>query len=99
MEDQVRLAGVGASEGVAVGPVFVHAPGEIKPEREKISMDALEEELGRFHSAVKTVTHKLSQTANPGYGKAAARARQPSSRRTSRWPRTPTSSTQRSQSG
>ena len=41
MEDQVRLTGVGASEGVAVGPVFVYTPGELKPERETISADAV----------------------------------------------------------
>jgi phosphoenolpyruvate-protein phosphotransferase (PTS system enzyme I) len=64
MADYVRLNGVAASEGVAVGPAFVHVPRELKPERESISMDAVEEELGRFHSAVETVTRKLSETAD-----------------------------------
>jgi phosphotransferase system enzyme I (PtsI) len=32
-----RLSGVAASEGVAVGPVFVHLARELKPERETIS--------------------------------------------------------------
>ena len=63
MADNVRLNGVAASEGVAVGPVFVHVPRELKPERESISKDAVEEELGRFQSAVETVTRKLSETA------------------------------------
>jgi phosphoenolpyruvate-protein phosphotransferase len=64
MADYVRLNGVAASEGVAVGPAFVHVPRELKPERESISKDAVEEELGRFHSAVETVTRKLSETAD-----------------------------------
>src|SRR5918998_257166 len=59
-----RIAGVAASEGVAVGPVFVHARGELEPEREDISEDEVEEELGRFQSAVEAVVRKLSQTAN-----------------------------------
>jgi phosphoenolpyruvate-protein phosphotransferase len=63
MADYVRLNGVAASEGVAVGPAFVHVPRELKPERESISNDAVEEELGRFHSAVETVMRKLSETA------------------------------------
>ena len=64
MADYVRLNGVAASEGVAVGPAFVHVPRELKPERESISKDAVEEELGRFHSAVEIVTRKLSETAD-----------------------------------
>jgi phosphoenolpyruvate-protein phosphotransferase (PTS system enzyme I) len=63
MADYVRLNGVAASEGVAVGPAFVHVPRELKPERESISKEAVEEELGRFLSAVETVTRKLSETA------------------------------------
>ena len=63
MADNVRLNGVAASEGVAVGPAFVHVPRELKPERESISKDAVEDELGRFQIAVETVTRKLSETA------------------------------------
>ena len=63
MADYVRLNGVAASEGVAVGSAFVHVPRELKPERESISKDAVEKELGRFHSAVETVAQKLSETA------------------------------------
>ena len=59
-----RIAGVAASEGVAVGPVFVHARGELEPERENISEDEVEEELGRFQSAVEAVVRKLSETAD-----------------------------------
>jgi phosphoenolpyruvate-protein phosphotransferase (PTS system enzyme I) len=63
MADYVRLNGVAASEGVAVGSAFVHVPRELKPERESITKDAVEEELGRFHSAVEIVMRKLSETA------------------------------------
>jgi phosphotransferase system enzyme I (PtsI) len=59
-----RIAGVAASEGVAVGPVFVHARGELKPERENVSEDAVEEELGRCQSAVEAVVRRLSETAD-----------------------------------
>src|SRR5918992_1507441 len=59
-----RLAGVAASEGVAVGPAFVHVSKELKPERENISEVEVEEELGRFQSAVEAVAKKLSATAD-----------------------------------
>jgi phosphoenolpyruvate-protein phosphotransferase len=58
-----RLTGVAASEGVAVGPVFVHAPRDLEPEREKISEGEVEEELGRFRDAVEAVAKRLSATA------------------------------------
>src|SRR5919107_55372 len=58
-----RLTGVAASEGVAVGPVYVHVAKELKPERENISEGEVEEELGRFQSAVEAVAKKLSATA------------------------------------
>lgn len=62
-EAKGRIAGVAASEGVAVGPVFVHARRELEPERENISEDKVEEELARFQSAVEAVVQKLSETA------------------------------------
>ena len=58
-----RIAGVAASEGVSVGPVFVHARRELEPERESISEDEVEKELARLQSAVEAVVKKLSQTA------------------------------------
>ena len=58
-----KLNGVGASEGVAVGPAFVHAPAEPEPARKNISEDAVEEELERFRGAVDAVVSKLSETA------------------------------------
>jgi phosphoenolpyruvate-protein phosphotransferase len=61
--DYVKLDGVAASEGVAVGPAFVHVPRELKPERESISNDEVESELERFKGAVETVVRKLSATA------------------------------------
>ncbi len=63
MADCVKLYGVAASEGIAVGPVFVHLPGKLKPERENIPKDAVEEEQRRFRDAVETVVEKLSETA------------------------------------
>ncbi len=58
-----RLTGVAASEGVAVGPVFVHVARKLEPERENISEGEVEEELERFQGAVEAVSTKLSATA------------------------------------
>ncbi len=62
--EALRMEGVAASEGVAVGPVFVHDPGELKPERETIPEGAVEDELARFEAAVESVVPKLSETAD-----------------------------------
>jgi phosphoenolpyruvate-protein phosphotransferase len=61
--DYVKLDGVAASEGVAVGPAFVHVPTEPKPERETIPKEAVEEELKSFSNAVEAVVRELSGTA------------------------------------
>jgi phosphotransferase system enzyme I (PtsI) len=61
--DYVKLEGVAASEGVAVGPAFVYLPTEPKPERETIPKKAVEEELKRFRNAVEAVVLHLSETA------------------------------------
>jgi phosphotransferase system enzyme I (PtsI) len=61
--DYVRLDGVAASEGVAVGPAFVHVPAEPEPERESIPKGEVETELGRLREAVETVVRDLAQTA------------------------------------
>ncbi|MDQ5809221.1 MAG: phosphoenolpyruvate--protein phosphotransferase [Actinomycetota bacterium] len=63
MADYVKLDGVAASEGVAVGPAFVHLPTEPEPERETIPKEAVEEELKRFREAVEAVVRHLSETA------------------------------------
>ena len=63
MADYVRLDGVAASEGVALGPAFVHVPSEPKPERATILKEAVEEELTRFGNAVEAVVRELSETA------------------------------------
>src|SRR5215204_5488683 len=59
----MKVTGVGASEGVAVGPAFIHTGGKPEPERQKISVDAVDEELGRFWRAIGAVVAKLSETA------------------------------------
>jgi phosphoenolpyruvate-protein phosphotransferase (PTS system enzyme I) len=61
--DSTKLTGVGASEGVAVGPVFVHIAREPEPERKSIPEDSVEEELGRFRRAVEAVVGRLSERA------------------------------------
>jgi phosphoenolpyruvate-protein phosphotransferase (PTS system enzyme I) len=57
----MKLSGIGASEGVAVGPAFVYVPGELRPERERIPEGAVEKELKRFRTAVETVARRLSE--------------------------------------
>ena len=60
----MKLTGVGASEGVAVGPAFVHAKPEAEPERERIDEGEIEVELRRFRGAVEATVKKLTETAD-----------------------------------
>ena len=61
--EALRMEGVAASEGVAIGPVFVHGAEEFKPDREKIPEGTEEEEIERFSQAVEAVVPKLAETA------------------------------------
>jgi len=63
VDGPVKVKGVGASEGVAVGPAFVHAGEEPEPERQQISEANVEEELEGFRQAVEAVVARLSETA------------------------------------
>jgi phosphoenolpyruvate-protein phosphotransferase (PTS system enzyme I) len=63
-EQAGRITGVGASEGVALGPVFVHVFEGLEPERERIPEDAVEAELKRFRDAVEAVVRRLSETGD-----------------------------------
>ena len=63
MGDAAKMKGVGASEGVTVGPAFVYVGGKLEPERESIPEDSVEEELNRFHRAAETVVRQLSERA------------------------------------
>jgi phosphoenolpyruvate-protein phosphotransferase (PTS system enzyme I) len=60
----VKLSGVGASEGVAVGPAFVPQTGRPEPERTRIDEDEVEVELQRFREAVGVVVGKISEIAD-----------------------------------
>src|SRR5829696_2104825 len=60
----VKLSGVGASEGVAVGPAFVPRTGRPEPERTTIDEGEVEVELRRFRGAVGVVVKKISETAD-----------------------------------
>jgi phosphotransferase system enzyme I (PtsI) len=59
----VKLTGIGASEGVAVGPAFVHGAAELEPTRKTIPEHSVEEELKRFKSAVEAVVRDLTETS------------------------------------
>lgn len=61
--EPLRIEGVAASEGVAIGPVFVHDAGELEPDRTSISEEEVEGEIKRFEDAVQAVVPKLSETA------------------------------------
>jgi phosphotransferase system enzyme I (PtsI) len=61
LEYSTKLTGVGASEGVAVGPVFARVSREPEPERKSIPEDSVEEELRRFRQAVEAVVGRLSE--------------------------------------
>src|SRR5215210_5238435 len=61
---RLKLTGVGASEGVAVGPAFVPATGRPEPERDRITEGEVETELQRFGKAVEVVGGKLSETGD-----------------------------------
>ena len=58
----MKLTGIGASEGVAVGPAFVPATGRPDPERYRITEDEVDAELQRFEEAVEAVADDLSET-------------------------------------
>jgi phosphoenolpyruvate-protein phosphotransferase (PTS system enzyme I) len=58
----VKLTGIGASEGVAVGPAFVPRTGRPEPERMQIAEEDVEPELQKFQSAVQAVVGRLSET-------------------------------------
>jgi len=60
----VKLTGIGASEGVAVGPAFVPATDRPEPERDRITEDEVGAELQRFREAVETIAGNLSETAD-----------------------------------
>ena len=60
----MKLSGVGASEGVAVGPAFVPQTGRLEPERTSIDEGEVEVELRRFRDAVKVVVGRISETAD-----------------------------------
>jgi phosphotransferase system enzyme I (PtsI) len=60
----VKLTGIGASEGVAVGPAFVPATGKPEPERERITEGEVESELQRFREAVEAVASNLLETGD-----------------------------------
>jgi phosphoenolpyruvate-protein phosphotransferase (PTS system enzyme I) len=58
----VKLTGIGASEGVAVGPAFVPRTGRPEPERMRIAEEDVEPELQKFQRAVQAVVGRLSET-------------------------------------
>ena len=60
----MKLTGIGASEGVAVGPAFVPQTGGPEPERHRITEDEVEAELQRFRNAVEAVVGRLSETVD-----------------------------------
>ena len=60
----LKLTGVGASDGVAVGPAFVPPSGRTEPERARIDRGEVEAELRRFRDAVEVVAGEISRTGD-----------------------------------
>jgi phosphotransferase system enzyme I (PtsI) len=60
----VKLTGIGASEGIAVGPAFVPATGRPEPERTRITESEVEAELQRFEDAAEAVAARITETAD-----------------------------------
>ena len=60
----MKLTGVGASDGVAVGPAFVPATGRPEPERTRIEGGEVDAELRRFKDAVQAVAGRISETVD-----------------------------------
>jgi phosphotransferase system enzyme I (PtsI) len=58
----LKLTGIGASEGVAVGPSFVPDTDRPEPERDRITEDEVEAELARFRKATEAVAASLAET-------------------------------------
>lgn len=59
---RAEIFGVPASEGVAIGPVYIHDPGELEPQRQSIDSGEAEAELQRFARAVQAVAAQLGHT-------------------------------------
>lgn len=59
---RAEMTGVPASEGIAIGPVHVHDPGELEPQRQVIDPGEAEGESQRFARAVEAVVAQLSHT-------------------------------------
>ncbi len=59
----MKLTGIAASEGVAVGPAFVPNTNKPEPEQDWITEGEVEAELQRFSDAVETIAGNLSETS------------------------------------
>jgi len=59
----VKLTGVPAAPGLAIGPVFVLAPVDDSPSRERIEEPEAERELSVFGTATKRVAERLKEDA------------------------------------
>ncbi|WP_265517494.1 phosphoenolpyruvate--protein phosphotransferase [Nitratireductor luteus] len=57
---------VGASEGIALGPVFAHFPARIEPEQKTLSADQIPDEKQRFAKAVASVEARLDASLAAG---------------------------------
>ena len=57
-----ELVGVGASEGFALGPAYIHLGDKVEPARTRIPEGTLEKELARFKAATEAVAERLRRT-------------------------------------
>ncbi len=60
---EIRVEGIGVAPGVAIGPAYLYAAGAYQAEPEKLSPDAVEDELARFERAVARSERELGKIA------------------------------------
>ena len=60
---EIRVEGIAVAPGVAIGPAYLYAAGAYQAEPERLSPDAVEDELARFERAVARSERELSKIA------------------------------------
>ena len=58
---EIRVEGIAVAPGVAIGPAYLYAAGAYQAEPEKLSPDAVEDELARFERAVARSERELGK--------------------------------------
>ncbi|HAA76824.1 TPA: hypothetical protein DCE37_17075, partial [Candidatus Latescibacteria bacterium] len=57
--DMKELRGISASPGIAIGPIYIHDPGDFWIDYGQIDAERVESEVARFEAAVAEVSQDL----------------------------------------